>query len=59
MRIFTALQRFAETGAGNVKKLRGDTDGLRLKVGHFRVRFIEHADSIVVKRVGDRKDVYR
>lgn len=59
MRIFTALQRFAETGAGNVKKLRGDTDELRLKVGDFRVRFIEDADTITVKRVGDRKDVYR
>lgn len=59
MRIFTALQRFAETGAGNVNKLRGDTDELRLKVGDFRVRFIEDADTITVKCVGDGKDVYR
>jgi len=42
-----------------VKKLRGDTDELRLKVGDFRIRFIEDADTISVKRIGDRKDVYR
>jgi len=38
MRIFAALQRFAETGAGDVKKLDGNTDELRLRVGDWRVR---------------------
>lgn len=59
MRIFTALQRFAETGTGNVKKLQSDNDELRLEVGDFRVRFIEDAETITIKRVGNRKNVYR
>jgi hypothetical protein len=33
MRIFTALQRFAETGEGDVKKLKGQPGELRLRVG--------------------------
>ena len=32
-RIFAALQRFAETGSGDVKKLEGETDDLRLRIG--------------------------
>ncbi len=30
MRIFAALNRFAETGEGDVKKLQGESDELRL-----------------------------
>jgi len=41
MRIFTALHRFAETGQGDVKRLKGETEELRLRVGDYRVRFTE------------------
>ena len=43
MRIFAALRRFAETGVGDVKKLQGDTEESRLRVGDYRVRFVEEA----------------
>jgi mRNA-degrading endonuclease RelE of RelBE toxin-antitoxin system len=38
MRIFAALQRFAEKGEGNIKKLKGSDDEFRLRVGDYRVR---------------------
>jgi mRNA interferase RelE/StbE len=41
MRILTALDRFARTGEGDIKKLEGNTGELRLRVGDYRVRFIE------------------
>ena len=39
-RVKQAVERFAETGAGNVKKLQGiDPPEYRLRVGDYRVRF--------------------
>jgi mRNA-degrading endonuclease RelE of RelBE toxin-antitoxin system len=37
-RIFEALERFAATGAGDVKTLQGAKGVKRLRVGPFRVR---------------------
>ena len=59
MRIFAALHRFAETGAGDVKRLQGQADELRLRVGDYRVRFVEEADATTVKRVLHRSEAYR
>lgn len=42
MRILTALDHFARTGEGDVKKLQGNTSDLRLRVGDYRIRFIEN-----------------
>ena len=42
MRILTALDRFARTGEGDIKKLEGNANDLRLRVGDYRVRFIEN-----------------
>jgi mRNA-degrading endonuclease RelE of RelBE toxin-antitoxin system len=43
MRIFTAIQRFAERGEGDVKELKGESGELRLRVGDYRVRFTNEA----------------
>lgn len=59
MRIFAFLHRFAETGVGDVKKLEGETDELRLRIGDYRVRFVEDADIIQIKRVRHRSEAYR
>ena len=59
MRIFAALQRFAKSGEGDLKKLKGDTGESRLRVGDYRVRFIEKADTIIVQRVLHRSEAYR
>jgi mRNA interferase RelE/StbE len=59
-RVKLAVERFAETGAGNVKKLQGiDPPEYRLRVGDFRVRFSLPETVMIVLRVRDRKDVYR
>jgi mRNA interferase RelE/StbE len=59
LRLFAALHRFAETGVGDVRKLQGDTEELRLRVGDYRVRFLETSDVIHVKRVLHRSEAYR
>ena len=60
MTILQAIHRYAETGAGSVKPLSGELEGvLRLRVGNHRVTFRETADEVVVRSVSDRKDAYR
>jgi len=60
MRIFTAIQRFAETGEGDVKELRGESGELRLRVGDYRVRFTDEGDGTIrVQAVRHRREAYR
>jgi mRNA interferase RelE/StbE len=56
-RINRRLMIFAETGNGDVKRLKG-RPGCRLRVGDWRVIFDETADTIVVAAVGHRRGVY-
>lgn len=59
-RIQDAVHRYAECGAGDVKKLQG-TEGYRLRVGLYRVVFeLEHGRLVIlVLRVSHRREVYR
>ena len=60
MRIFAALNRFAETGEGDVKKLQGESDELRLRVGDYRVRFTQQSDDTLrIHSVRHRREAYR
>ncbi len=59
MRLLTALHRFAETGEGDLKRLKGEGGELRLRVGDYRVRFTEESDTLHVNRVLHRKEAYR
>ncbi len=60
MRILTVLHRFAETGEGDVKKLQGDSEELRLRVGDYRVRFTEEPhDTLIIHSVRHRSEAYR
>jgi mRNA interferase RelE/StbE len=56
-RIDKRLTEFAETGHGDVKRLKG-RDGLRLRVGDWRVIFYEDQDTIVIAAVGHRREIY-
>lgn len=60
-RVQKAVERFAETGAGNVKKLKGiDQPEYRLRVGDYRVRFELDGETIIrVLRVRNRREAYR
>jgi len=51
------LKAFAETGAGDVKALKGAT-GMRLRSGDWRVLFTIEANTITIHAVGHRRDIY-
>jgi mRNA interferase RelE/StbE len=55
-RIRSKLDAFAETGSGDVKRLKGQ-DGCRLRVGDWRVIFIDGA-TVTVVAVGHRREIY-
>ena len=60
LNILAAIHRYAATGAGRVKPLSGDFEGLlRLRVGNYRVFFDETEDTITIHRVRDRREAYR
>jgi mRNA interferase RelE/StbE len=55
-RIDRRLTEFAATGHGDVRRLKG-RDGMRLRVGDWRVIFFEERGTIVVAAVGHRREV--
>ena len=56
-RVIEKLHRYAETGAGDVKALSGQP-GARLRVGDYRIVFVESANSISVRAIGHRREIY-
>ncbi len=58
MRIFATLQRFAETGEGDIKQLQG-RDELRLRIADYRLFFVATSDYIEVRNVLHRSEAYR
>ena len=59
MRIFAAIQRLAESGAGDVKELKGEAAELRLRVGDYRVRFTDEGETLQIHAVRHRREAYR
>jgi mRNA-degrading endonuclease RelE of RelBE toxin-antitoxin system len=49
----------AETGAGDVRKLSGQSGELRLRVGDWRVRFTDDGKTLSIHTVLHRKEAYR
>ena len=59
-RVKQAVERFADTGAGNVKQLQGiDPPEYGLRVGDYRVRFHQEGETVQVLRVRNRREAYR
>ena len=56
-RIDGKLTIYATNGSGDVKPHKG-THGRRLRIGDWRVIFIEDARSITVIAVGNRREIY-
>ena len=56
-RIDAKLTVYATNGSGDVKRLKGG-GGCRLRVGDWRVIFIEDKTSIIIVAVGNRRDIY-
>lgn len=57
-RIERKLGEYRETGRGDATRLAGQP-GARLRVGDYRAIFVETDDSIEVRAVGHRRDIYR
>jgi mRNA interferase RelE/StbE len=59
-RVSHVVERFADTGAGNVKRLQGIAPPeYRLRVGDYRVRFRLDDQTIRILRVRNRREAYR
>jgi mRNA interferase RelE/StbE len=60
-RLVRAIERLAETGQGDVVKLREPLQGYRLRVGDWRISFEKDAETctITVKHVRHRSEAYR
>jgi mRNA-degrading endonuclease RelE of RelBE toxin-antitoxin system len=59
-RVKQAVERFADAGAGNVRKLQGiDPPEYRLRVGDYRVRFHLDGETVRVLQVRNRREAYR
>lgn len=59
-RVKQSVERFAATGAGNVRRLQGiEPPEHRLRVGDYRVRFHLDPDTIRILRVRNRREAYR
>lgn len=59
-RVKNTAERFAATGAGNVKKLQDiEPPEYRLRVGDYRVRFELQGETMRILRVRNRREAYR
>ena len=56
-RLDAKLQTFAQTGQGDVKRLKG-RDESRLRVGDWRIIFYCEGNTVVVVAVGHRREIY-
>jgi len=56
-RIDRKLTTYAESGTGDVKKLKGIA-GIRLRVGDWRVIFLVEKGDLIVVAVGHRREIY-
>ena len=60
-RVLAALERLADAGQGDIKKLSGRQDQWRLRVGDWRaiITFADRGRIIRVLRVLHRREAYR
>jgi len=58
-RVLSAFNRLAETGQGDIKRLKGEAKEFRLRAGDYRVRFTEESDTLHINRVLHRKEACR
>jgi hypothetical protein len=60
LQILKTLARYAQSGEGNIKQLRGvDPPVLRLRTQDHRIFFRDKGDYLEIPRVLDRKEAYR
>ena len=57
-RIVTAIDRYAETGAGDIEKIKPH-GGLRLRIGDWRVFFTQDEAQVSIDAILPRRSAYR
>jgi mRNA interferase RelE/StbE len=57
-RIEAKMERYAMTGEGDVKALKG-LDEYRLRVGDYRIIFTEDLEIVAVVKIGRRDKIYQ
>jgi len=59
LRVTSALERFAATGHGDVKKLRGRPGDFRMRVGKWRVFFdLDAPGAVTITGIDNRGQAY-
>jgi len=59
-RVFDTLLRFARTGEGDIKQLKGSLAGkLRLRSGDYRLIISQSNDTLRIHSVRHRREAYR
>lgn len=59
-RVKRAVERFAKTGVGEIKRLQAiDPPEFRLRGGDYRVRLRKDANTMTILRVLNRREAYR
>ena len=56
--IVRKISRLESGLTGNIKRLRQADFGYRLRMGDYRILFDVEGDTIVIQKIGHRKDVY-
>ena len=56
--IVRKVSRLENGLTGNIKRLRQADFGYRLRMGDYRILFDVQDDTIVIQKIGHRKDVY-
>jgi len=56
--IVRKISRLEQRLHGNIKQLRQADFGYRLRMGDYRILFDVEDDTIVIQKIGNRKDVY-
>jgi mRNA interferase RelE/StbE len=56
--IIRKISRLENGLTGNIKRLRQADCGYRLRMGDYRILFDVEGDTIVIQKIGHRKDVY-
>ena len=56
--ILRKIERLKQGLHGNLKRLHEAEAAYRLRMGDYRILFDVEGDVILIRRIGDRKDVY-
>jgi len=56
--ILRKIERLQHGLHGNIKRLHEAEAAYRLRMGDFRILFDVEGDVIVIRRIGNRKDIY-